>query len=167
MPQFVKDCEARIPGGTRCCPKERDKSYRAVAMTSVMSKWYATSVTLRLEKEEELEGWQQLHVGGIDGISCQHFEAMMAEQLQKHWEWQEDRRKKHVTRQRSETHNVVGQHGDQDQSILRKLWAIKMFVHGWITAAALREMAGLEGQATFENVENIFLCTRVHPPRER
>ena len=25
-------------------------------------------------------------------------------------------------------------------------------VHGWITAASLREMAGLEGQATFEHV---------------
>ena len=33
-------------------------------------------------------------------------------------------------------------------------------VHGWITAALLREMAGLEGQATFEYVDSIFPLTR-------
>ena len=33
-------------------------------------------------------------------------------------------------------------------------------VHGWIVAAFLRDMAGLEGQATFESVESAFLFAR-------
>ena len=33
-------------------------------------------------------------------------------------------------------------------------------VHGWIIAALLREMAGLEGQATFESVESKFSFAR-------
>ena len=31
-------------------------------------------------------------MGGIEGISCQHFEVEMTNLLQKHWEWQWDRR---------------------------------------------------------------------------
>ena len=33
--------------------KEGIRNYRAIALTSVMSKWYASCVTLRLEKENE------------------------------------------------------------------------------------------------------------------
>ena len=49
----------------------------------------------------------------------------------------------------SKTHleHIANFMGDQD-------------VHGWITAALFREMAGLEGQATFENVEDTFPFTR-------
>ena len=36
--------------------------------------------------------WKNLHVGGIEGISCQHIQVMMRKLKQKHWEWQEDRR---------------------------------------------------------------------------
>ena len=56
-----------------------------------MWKWYGSCVILRLEKEKELESWQTLHVGGIDGISCQHLQIMMTILKQKTWEWQEDR----------------------------------------------------------------------------
>ena len=35
-----------------------------------MSKWYATCVTLRLERGNGPEGWKQLHVGGVDKIGC-------------------------------------------------------------------------------------------------
>ena len=38
------------------------------------------------------ESWTRLRVGGIDGISCRHPQVMMTQLLQKHWEWQEDRR---------------------------------------------------------------------------
>ena len=37
------------------------------------------------------EGWTQLHVGGADGIGCQHFQVMITQILQKRWEqctWQ-------------------------------------------------------------------------------
>ena len=37
---------------------------------------------------------------------------------------------------------------------------VKDHVHGWSIAVLLRETAGLEGQATFENVESKFSCAR-------
>ena len=40
--------------------------------------------------QHEPEGWKQLHVTGVDGISCQHLQALM---LRKPWKWQEDLRK--------------------------------------------------------------------------
>ena len=74
-------------------PKKGIKSYRAIALTSVMSKWYATCLIQLLEKEKEPEAWKDLLVGGINGISCQHLQVMMTLLLQKHWVWQEDREK--------------------------------------------------------------------------
>ena len=46
-------------------PKKGLRSYRAIALTSVMSKWYATCAILRLEKQKGSEGWMQLPVGGV------------------------------------------------------------------------------------------------------
>ena len=40
-------------------------------------------------------------------------------------------------------------------------------VDEWITAVLLREMAGLEGQATFECVESTFSFGEMHSPWER
>ena len=45
-------------------------SYRAIALASVMSKWYATCILLRSEKEMETEKWEKLHLGGLDGKSA-------------------------------------------------------------------------------------------------
>ena len=50
--------------------KKEIRSYKAIALTSVMSKWYASCITLRHEKEKEPKSWMKLHVGGVDGISC-------------------------------------------------------------------------------------------------
>ena len=44
-----------------------------------------------LDKEKEPENWKNLHVGEVDGISCQHLQVMMTNSLQKRWEWQEAR----------------------------------------------------------------------------
>ena len=52
-------------------PKKGFRSFRAMALTSVMSKWYASCILLRLEKEKEPEKWKHLH---MDGISCQHLQ---------------------------------------------------------------------------------------------
>ena len=41
------------------------RSYRAIALTSVMSKWCASCIIFRLEKEREPENWKNLHVGGV------------------------------------------------------------------------------------------------------
>ena len=67
--------------------------YRIIALTSVMSKWYAACVISSSRKRKEPDGWKQLHVGGVDDISCQHLQLMMAQLQQKHWKRQEDRRK--------------------------------------------------------------------------
>ena len=53
-------------------PKKGIRSYRAIALTSVMSEWFASCIKLRLEPEREPENWKKLHAGGINGISCQH-----------------------------------------------------------------------------------------------
>ena len=58
-------------------PKKEIRSCRAIARTSVMSKWYASCIFLRLEKETEPGNWKNLHIGGVDGISCQHLQVMM------------------------------------------------------------------------------------------
>ena len=42
-------------------PTKGIRSYRAIALTSVMPKWYASCVLLRLEKEKEPEKWKNLH----------------------------------------------------------------------------------------------------------
>ena len=68
-------------------PKKGIRSFRAVVLTSVMSKWYASCIVLRLEKQKEPQSWKKLHVGGVDGISCQHLQVMMTNVLEKHREW--------------------------------------------------------------------------------
>ena len=60
-------------------PAEGVRSYRAIALTSVMSKWYASYILLRLVKEKEPEKWKKLHIGGLD------------DWMGFHWEWQEVR----------------------------------------------------------------------------
>ena len=72
-------------------PRKGIRSYRAIALTSVMSKWYASCIILLLENEKELVKWKVLHVGGMDGTSCQHLQILATNSLQKHWEWQEER----------------------------------------------------------------------------
>ena len=72
-------------------PTKGMRSYRAIALTSVMSKWYASCIFLRLEKEKETEKWENLHIGGVEEISCQHLQVMLTNVIQKHWEWQDER----------------------------------------------------------------------------
>ena len=79
-------------------PTKGIRSYRAIALTSVMSEWYASCIFLRLEKEKVPEKCKTLHIGGMDGISWQHLQVMVTDLIRKHWEWQEER-------------NVVMQHG--------------------------------------------------------
>ena len=61
----MEDREIGVLTETRCGAKERIRSYRAIALTSVMSKWYASCMILRLEKEKKQpESWKNLHVEG-------------------------------------------------------------------------------------------------------
>ena len=129
-------------------PTKEIRSYRAIALTSVMSKWYASCIILRLEKEKQPEKWKNLHVGGVDGMSCQHMHEMVTNLLQKHWEWKEEK-------------NPVMKHGTvvKPTMYLASLdiktafdeaepkHAAKIMdnhnTHRWLIAALLREMSGL------------------------
>ena len=63
--KIVKLVFLRKPDTAR---KKGIRSYRAIALTSVMSKWYASCLILLLEMEKEPVKWKNLHVGGEDGI---------------------------------------------------------------------------------------------------
>ena len=104
-----------------------------------MSKWYASCILLRLEKEKEPEKWKNLHIDGIGGLSCQHLQVMVTNLIQKHWEWQEER-------------NPAMKHG----TVVRPT----MYMAVWIIAAVLRGMSGLSGKAIFECVESRFAFNR-------
>ena len=43
-------------------PKKGNRSYKAIAHTSVFSKSYASCIILRLEQEREPKNWMKLHV---------------------------------------------------------------------------------------------------------
>ena len=69
-------------------PRKGIKGYRAIALTSVMSKWYASCIVMLVKREPLPDAWSRLLVGGINNISCQHLQVMKDTLLQKHWEWQ-------------------------------------------------------------------------------
>ena len=71
-------------------PTEGIKSYRAIVLTSVMSKWCASCVGCASRKMS-LEKLRSLHMGGVDGRSCQHLQVLATNLPHKHWEWQEER----------------------------------------------------------------------------
>ena len=90
-PSSWKVVKVVLSGKPDAEPKKGMRSYWAIALTSVMSKWSVSLVIFRQEEEKEPESWKKSHVGGIEGISCQHFQVMMTNFRQKHWEWQEDK----------------------------------------------------------------------------
>ena len=74
---FLETCPASHLEEPDAEPKKGIKSFRTIALTAIMSRWYVTCVTLHMEEEEELGESEQLHVGGIVGINCQHLQVMM------------------------------------------------------------------------------------------
>ena len=119
-----------------------------------LSKWYASSIIFRLERENQGE-WKKQHVGGVDEIS---WEAggqtcdLQAWQCQKEdiqaWQCQKP-------------YDVCGQHGPQDslrRGAAKAHCAAK--TQGWIIAALSREMYSLKGKAQFECAESECLFTR-------
>ena len=130
-----------------------------------MSKWYASCILLRLEKEKEPEKWKTLHVGGVDGRSCQHLQVMMTNVVQKHWEWHEERNPvmKHGTVVRPTLYlaslDIKTAFDEARPKHVAKIMDSRN-THGWIIAAFLREMSRLSGKATFECVESSFAFNR-------
>ena len=116
-----------------------------------------TSGILGLEKEKEPEGWKQLHVGGVAGVSGQPLQVLMTQLLQKHkdvWHGSGKRPTMYVANMDSDTalHVARPKHiakimGDDD-------------VHGWITAQPhyVKWQALRVGQPS-KNVASNFLCT--------
>ena len=71
--------------------RKPDADAGAIALTSVMSKWFSSCIILPFGARDGTKNWKKLHVGGLFGISCKHLQVMMANLPQKHWEWQEER----------------------------------------------------------------------------
>ena len=51
---------------------------------TVMSKWHASCIVLPSGKERDPESWKKLHMAGVEGISCQHFQVIMTKLLREH-----------------------------------------------------------------------------------
>ena len=45
-----------------------------------------------LHEEKEPIEWSCLHVDAERAVNCEHMQALLTNILQRHWEWQEDRR---------------------------------------------------------------------------
>ena len=96
----------------------------------------------------ELESCKKLHVGGSEGSGCRYFQVTMTNLLQKHWEWQEDRRPmiRHSSVIRPTVYLASMDIKTAFDVAGPKLIARIMEehnVHGWIIAALLRERSGL------------------------
>ena len=51
------------------------RAFRAIALLSVFSKWYATVLVDMLHEEKEPIVWKSLHVGAERGANCEHMQA--------------------------------------------------------------------------------------------
>ena len=128
-------------------PTKGIRSYRAIALTSVMSKWYVSCILLRLEKEKS------------------HLQVMVTNLLQKHWEWQEERNlvMRHGTVVRPTMYmaslDIKTAVDEAKPKHVAKIMD-NHNTHGWIIAALVREMSGLSGKAIFECVESSFAFNR-------
>ena len=67
IPKLVEGCETLFLKKPDTAPTKGIRSYRAIALTSVMSKWYASCVLLRLEKETDPVKLRSLHMGDVTG----------------------------------------------------------------------------------------------------
>ena len=102
-------------------------------------------------------------MGGLHGISCQYLQLMATNLLQKHREWQEERAPmlKHGSVVRptmclasSDIKTAFDEARPRHEAKIME----SHDTHGWLIAALLREMAGLEGK--FECVESNVSLTR-------
>ena len=154
---FLRKPDASSKKGIRSC--------RAIALTSVMSKCYASCIFLCLEKEKEPGKWNNLQTGGEEGTSCQHLQVMVTNLIQKHWEWQEEGNlvMKHGTVVRPTMYmaslDIKTAFDEAKPKHVAKIMDSHN-THGWIIAALLREMSGLSGKAILECVESSLALNR-------
>ena len=60
--------------------------FRAIALLSVFSKWYATVLVDMLHDEKEPSELKRLHVGAERGVNCEHMQALVTHMFQRHWD---------------------------------------------------------------------------------
>ena len=88
----------------------------------------------------------------------------MTDLVQRHWEWEEhkDFEPKHGSDHKPTMYVAGMDIQTVDGARLKHITQVleDENVHGWRIAALIREMAGLEGEANFESVENKFPFTK-------
>ena len=65
--------------------EKRIREFRAIALMSMLAKWYAAVVVGLLQEEEEPVEWRRLHVGTERRVSCEHLQAPLTNVQQKGW----------------------------------------------------------------------------------
>ena len=114
-----------------------------------------------LHEEKEPIEWMSLHVGAERGVNCEHMQGLLTNLLQKHWEWQENRRKdlepgkfKYKTMYFARLDVKTAFHVAKP-SVLSKILSL-IDTHSHVVAALLAEMQDVKGSACFENCETDF-----------
>ena len=150
---FLKKPDARLEKGLR--------GFRAIALLSVFSKWYTTVLVDLLREEKEPIECMSLHVGAERGVNCEHMQALLTNLQQKHWKWQENRRKdwgpgkfRYKTMYMASL-DVKTAFDVARPSVVSKILSI-IGTHGHVVAALLAEMHNVKGSACFENCETEF-----------
>ena len=107
-------------------------------------------------------------VGAERGVNCEHMQGLLTNLLQKHWEWQERRRKdlepgkfKYKTMYIASL-DVKTAFDVAKPSVVSKILSL-IGTHGHVVAALLAGMQDVKGSACFENCETecrYFKCIR-------
>ena len=149
-------------------PKKGIRSCRAIALTSVMSKWYASCIILRLEKEKNLRKLEESASWRSRWEKLPAFASDDDELTEKTLGMQEERNPtlKHGSAVRPTMYlaslDIKTAFDEAKTKHVAQMAQIfdSHDTHGWLIAALLREMSGLSGTAMFELVESSFVFNR-------
>ena len=154
---FLKKPDAKLEKGTR--------GFRAIPLSSVFSKWYTAVLVDLLHEEQEPLEWMELHLGAERGVNCEYMQVLSTDLLQKHWEWQANRRKdwepgqfKYKTMYMASL-DVKTAFDVARPSVVSKILSL-IGTHGHVVAALLAEMQNVRGLACFENCETDFCYSK-------
>ena len=89
--KFLEDREIGLLEETGRCPEERDQKLQGASADTGDVEAACILYFSALGEGKEPDNWKNLHVGGVDGISCQHLQVMVTNLPQKHREPQEER----------------------------------------------------------------------------
>ena len=147
-------------------PTKGIRSYQAIALTSVMSTWYASCVLLRQEKdkrawkvEELAHGWcERDKMPKPKGIDDEFIAKTLGVARRG-----EPRDEKHGTLVRPTMYlaSMDTRTAFDEAKPKHVAWILDGHnTHGWLIAALLREILWLSGTASFESVETRFNFNR-------